>query len=338
MSIVTHIFLDTSIFDGQQYNFSSATLASFVGAADDLGVWLVLPDPTEREVRRHISDRSRDAMRALNEAYRKAPFLSKWRHFQNRLSNRDELLEVTRIALSEWADFVGQLKVIRLGYDRIDMPMIMDWYDKASAPFGTGKKRKEFPDAFAIAMLASYAKSEGIRIGVVSLDPDFKAACENFSSLVYFESLPHLTESLLSNPSRVLAIKAAIVADLEKLESRLLAYPFSFYYFDDNFELEDSRVSRVAILGIAIVAAVDDDVWTLTFEATVESEHVVHLQEWFDPEYARYDEEEYEVRDEAAITGSAKVALVKGDISGIRAIVSFDVDEPEIRITCPVDA
>jgi hypothetical protein len=48
MSIPTAVFLDTSILDGQQYNFESTALSTFVPVCKDLGLTLLLPEPTEK--------------------------------------------------------------------------------------------------------------------------------------------------------------------------------------------------------------------------------------------------------------------------------------------------
>ena len=51
MSIPTAVFLDTSVLDGHQYNFQSTPLATFAQACAKRSMKLLLPDPTEREIR-----------------------------------------------------------------------------------------------------------------------------------------------------------------------------------------------------------------------------------------------------------------------------------------------
>ena len=47
----------------------------------------------------------------------------------------------------------------------------MNWYDWKVAPFGEGTKRKEFPDAFAFAIVLQYAKKNKCSVAVVSKIP-----------------------------------------------------------------------------------------------------------------------------------------------------------------------
>ncbi|MBT2304204.1 DUF4935 domain-containing protein [Variovorax paradoxus] len=174
MSAPSAAFLDTSVFDGQQYNFASTALKTFIPAAKKAGLKLLLPDPTEREIRRHIHTRAREALEALDTARRRAPFLQKWSSFPKAARPSADNWEVTVVATDEWNAFLREFDVVKLGYEAIALKTVMDWYDRIAAPFGQGKKRKEFPDAFAVAILQAYAEKHGCFIAVVSEDPDFK--------------------------------------------------------------------------------------------------------------------------------------------------------------------
>src|SRR5712692_8192902 len=159
MSLPTAFFLDTSVLDGQQYNFASTAFTSFVPVARERKLLLLLPDPTKREVMRHIAERSTAALEALEDARRRAPFLSKWKHFPKPPENKWTTdWEVKRVATEEWESFLKQFSVKELAYEGVALNTVMNWYEKARPPFGSGKKRKEFPDAFAIAALAGYAQ------------------------------------------------------------------------------------------------------------------------------------------------------------------------------------
>ena len=136
MSIPTAAFLDTSIFDGQNYNYESTALSTFVPACTKRGVRLLLPEPTELEIKRHIKERSTDALAALSEARRKAPFLAKWPGLPPPTAKSEavERFQVYGIALREWQAFLKQFDVVPLGYDELDVKKVMRWYDNIEAP------------------------------------------------------------------------------------------------------------------------------------------------------------------------------------------------------------
>ena len=70
------IFIDTSIFDKLAYNFRSTKLETIRSLGKKLHLKLLIPDPTEREIKRHIADRSESAVKSLEAAARRAPFLT----------------------------------------------------------------------------------------------------------------------------------------------------------------------------------------------------------------------------------------------------------------------
>jgi len=147
-----NIFLDTCIFDGQAYNFNSAAFLSFSDAAQGKELKLLLPDPTEREIRKHITRNARAALTALREAKRKAPFVSKWNRWPKEQSEWTSEYEIRDLATAELDLFFSQsqFRLVKLGYEDVRLPEIMDWYQGVRPPFGQEKgKQKEFPDALS---------------------------------------------------------------------------------------------------------------------------------------------------------------------------------------------
>jgi len=194
MSIPQAVFLDTSVFAGQQYNFSSTAINSFINAANGKNIKLLLPAPTISEIERQMNARADEAFKALGDAIRKAPFLKNWKQWPEKPSGLFGEWQLHKIVFQEWNDFLNKFNVTKLDYEGIKIEKIMDQYNHIKPPFGEGKKRKEFPDAFAFESLSIYADKHSIYVAVISEDSDFKHACEQSTSLMYFPSLPKFTE------------------------------------------------------------------------------------------------------------------------------------------------
>jgi hypothetical protein len=229
------------MFDGQSYNFSSTKLSTFVPACRHRNLKLLLPDPTEREVKRHMAKRSAEAVELIEKAHRTAPFLTKWKGFPPD-SPKGHAQHIAPIA---WRTFLQQFDVVRLNYDGIAIGKVMNWYDATEPPFGPGGKRKEFPDAFIIAILSAYAEQHSCYIAVVSPDQDMKKACDRFSSLLYFQSLPVLTELLLSaEDSRMATFQAVLDRSIVKIAEVAYeaAHDVSFYHSNDYSNIQDSEL------------------------------------------------------------------------------------------------
>jgi hypothetical protein len=334
MSLPTAAFLDTSVLAGQQYNFESTALKTFIPVAKSCSLKLLLPDPTEREVLRQIRDRSHEALAALDGARRKAPFLVKWRHYPRRnhssWSDWEDKWELERIATDEWKAFLANFSLVRLGYGDTKIEKIMDWYDSTLPPFREGKKRKEFPDAFAIAILEAYARTNGAIVAVVSEDSDLKLACDRFHSLLYFRSLPALTELLIADPDRIETLRAAITQDLSAIETKIIEWAevLDFFHVDRRYSIRKSKFSRARISGVHIVA-IGDAECTLTFEAEIEADH---LLEWSEYLYPDEDETEAWVFEPTPISGTVKVALIPTS-HRIEKVALIEFDEMDFEVS-----
>jgi hypothetical protein len=336
MAIPTAVFLDTSILAGQQYNFSSTALSSFVPVAKNRSVKLLLPAPIKLEILRQIRERSDDALKALNEAKQRAPFLAKWKNFPKNNGTNFENWEVRRIAMNEWTAFIKQFTYIELGYEYVDLKRVMGWYDTVQAPFKDGKKRKEFPDAFAIDALAAYAAQNNCYIGIVTQDTDFRDACERFPSLLYFKSLPAITELLLSDDKRLLQIKQSIDSNLQDIKDELLSLKeeFTYRHSEDKYTDVDGDLEDIGIDDYSIVA-VGDHECTITFDATL---YFTADLTWEEAEYNGPDEEPSAtdatatVSDYTSASGTVKLKF-SGDYSNIEEIVFQEFDDYEIEVT-----
>lgn len=331
MSIPTAVFLDTSVLDGQQYNFQSTALATFAPACIKRSVVLLLPESTESEITRHIEELSNQAAQTLEDARRKAPLLAKWSGMPKDAKGCLGIKsEVHLAARKEWQSFLKQFKVVGLGYDGIDLKRVMGWYDRVEAPFQAGKKRKEFPDAFALAMLEAYASKEKIYVAVVSSDGDFKLACERFDRLLHFGSVPRLTEVLLSDDARLAALQQAVEEGADAITEAVFEDldRVSCYHLDERFKIGDVEWMDMETLDTSIVA-VGDGECTIAFYALLRVSAELRYMERTPDGPIGF---EHRVKDRVELEGTAKVFFgAEGKVS-VR-LMSFDDYEVKLSET-----
>lgn len=325
MALPEAVFIDTSVFDSQHYNFTATAFSTFLPVAREKALRLVLPAPTEGEILRHIKEFSEAAAGHLENARKESPMLAKWKHFPpiDRLPFlKYELAAAVR---KQWVDFSTSLTLVRLGYELVDLKEVMQWYENVRPPFAVGKKRKEFPDAFAVAMLANHSQSWGRAIAVVSNDPDFRSACERYPYLVYFGGLPALTELLLANESTIESIRERVNTEDAQLEAALLdeAKGILFMHARGYYQVLTSDIRGVAISDLRIVA-IGHHECTVAITAELDGAHEVH---WHFHDTVR--DEVYEgdglVCELSGISGMAKVAFDKSTGAVLSAdLVQFD--------------
>jgi hypothetical protein len=330
MLLPTSVFLDTSVLAGQQYNFSSAALSSFIPVAKAASLELLLPDPTEREIRRQIEKRSVDALNALENARRLAPFLSKWEHFPQKKSAISDWA-VRRVAFKELGEFLRQFNVKKLGYSDVNVSEVMGWYDNVKPPFREGKKRKEFPDAFAVAILAAYASKTGSRIAVVSEDPDFRLACDRYPSFFYFDALPTLTELLLKPDDQIEELRTSVLDDIGLLDDGIsdAASDLEVIHYNSDYKIEGSSIELISIDDVRVVG-VGKNECTIVFSAEIEVENHMVWEDW-DDSREDYLERDGWVSETATISGCSKVAINK-DTKKISEVLLVSLDQDFIEV------
>jgi len=332
MSIPTAVFLDTSVFDSQQYNFRSTTLTTFLSACVTRSLMLLLPDPTEREIKRHLRERIGEVLTAVENARRKAPFLAGLKGFGREFSTPElEVFEAETLANREWAAFLKQFSVVRLGYKTVDVEKVMRWYDKAEAPFKEGKKRKEFPDAFAIQMLDAHAQKEKLYVAVVSGDHDFKVACQRYSDLLYFQALPRLTELLLSDDTRVEKLRLSIDEKLGMLDEAIFdeLQGLDFHHRSDHLEVRGYDSVESEGVDVSFVA-VGDGECTIVFDTIQVMKFDVR---WEDDTEDGVRSFRHDVKERIELSGTAKLSFTEDFTISEVLLLSFDQKSVQLSET-----
>ena len=136
MHIPRTILIDTCIYDKNQYCFSSRWIEKFVQLAIAKKSTLLLPDPFEREVVRHIKERARAAQSAIQKACNEAPLINRWPRWHGKKAVETAASEIESATMAGWAAFLKNFTVEKIYYQDIDLAQIMDWYDKQKPPFG----------------------------------------------------------------------------------------------------------------------------------------------------------------------------------------------------------
>jgi|GEM_PF-4420835 len=252
------IFIDTGILDQECYDFSSARLAAFVASASAQNKRLLLPLPTKLEIEKHIQDQTRDAITALRKVREKNPLLRSIEGVPQSRAERDNMAEnLLAHCMEQWQRFRDRLECEDIDCSMVSVPEVIGWYSQVQPPFSP-QKRKEFPDAFALAALRDHAAASRRPIAVVSTDADFKAFCSAVSSLRFYPDLDQLTSEMVEDavPERRFA-RAVVLAEhaIPALVSRILAvFPDRGFANEQAPGDEDDTVENVVATGCELTA------------------------------------------------------------------------------------
>jgi hypothetical protein len=176
--------------------------------------------------------------------------------------------------------------------------------------------------------LSNYAEQNSCYIAVVSHDQDLKKACDRFPSLMYFQSLPDLTELLLSaEDGRIATFRAVLNANTDRIAEAAYeaTIDLSFYTDSDYATITDNEVTNLGLADMRIVALGEHEC-TIAFDAVIDVKHDI---QW--PVDENYSETDRVTRD-YDVSGTAKVSF-DATTNALVSIPYVALNEEEIKAT-----
>jgi predicted nucleic acid-binding protein len=129
MPLPRTVLIDTNIFEQYGYSFASQPVEKFLAIAQVKDLTLLLPDAIEREVLRHIKDKSAAARSALKKARHDAPFLQKWANWPSTDQMKNVKDDIAAAYIAGWEEFLKKFKVKK--------SLIDPWAQPKPAPLGS---------------------------------------------------------------------------------------------------------------------------------------------------------------------------------------------------------
>ena len=235
---ISALTIDTNIFDEKGLQLGSAPLAT-VAALSNRPFSFLLSGTVAQEVRGHIEKKAEEALRSVRKAIGEALFA-----FETVQPTRDEILnQITGAqapagaAQSRFAEYVDQSGCEILNDEElVTTKDLFEGYFAGHPPFGTGKKKDEFPYALALRALEATATARATAILVVSKDGAWRNFCEESQRLYLVPEL-ETALSLLNDPP--LVVRQAILTWLGPED-------------DGRAEIQHDLENRITDLDVAI--------------------------------------------------------------------------------------
>lgn len=192
------IFLDTEVFVNANFDYQNSSFKKLVDLVDNRELVLYLTTVTYQEILSNIEkevNNSDASLKTLHKEFRKKARI--FHNHQNLKSlfslnyNKDEIFQELK------NQFLYYLKITEaqiISVDKVSPKNIFDKYFNNKPPFKEGKKKSEFPDAFAIAALEKEAMDNDFKVYVISQDNDWQMACKGNNNLICLENVEKFIE------------------------------------------------------------------------------------------------------------------------------------------------
>ena len=221
------MYIDTEVFKRHGLRLDTKDFNTLKDTFIKGGLRLLIPAMMERELFRHYQRRAEACADAVNSKALQEhpiPFLKIWKP----QPKEEVIVKCFKELKSQWEQFKSHFTVEELPLVG-DINRVVDWYFSVQPPFGKGKKRKEFPDAFILSTLESYFKDHKANIAVVSGDGDLRTACKMRPYIQHYDSLkdyvkafePELTKEEYFIEEPVDPTQSIVTEDLQELKAIL---------------------------------------------------------------------------------------------------------------------
>lgn len=287
------VFIDTSVYFSHQFHFANSRFKTLLTLAQHGHVVLLTTDITVREIHANLDKVFDQKLGEINKALADGGILRRAKTFSLASVHPPLQEQEARDELHAEADaFFQQDGVLVLSTKSISSGRILDQYFSSEPPFGDGKKKSEFPDAFAAAAVLDWATENHVKVQVVAEDGDWKNMCATSTLLIHDFSLAAVVERLLQEQSNagVLRAHALIIefqSDLINSVKEELVNEWA-YLEDVEGDVHSIEPSEVQLITSRVVS-VEGDLASVELELIIEASFEIAYD---DPDSWIYDSEE----------------------------------------------
>jgi predicted nucleic acid-binding protein len=185
-----NVFIDTSVFIANNYSYDNPIFKALLEYISQDKVQVILTSVTVQEVKSHIEKDTERTVVAIKKARAEARILRNIpNHPISQIFTDFDAKLLRQTLTKQFDDFLNAARVIIVPVDEADIQKVFDLYFKREAPFGEGKKKSEFPDAFVLSALNKWCESDSEKACVISTDADMKEGVTSFPCLIHLNTL-----------------------------------------------------------------------------------------------------------------------------------------------------
>lgn len=178
-----NVFLDTEVFEAYNFNFDATGITELVRLAQANFVRVFLTTVTIGEVYAHIAEKINDASSKLkkfrNEEGRILQNVSTHKALLEKLDKQKCIEEIK----AKFRAFLSNVEVTVIDVRSVDPEKVFGDYFEWKAPFGVGRRKEEFPDAFAQHALTNWCEKAQTDMYVVSANRDWHSQIKHLLPL-----------------------------------------------------------------------------------------------------------------------------------------------------------
>ena len=248
------------MFEAASFNFKMTTLVSLEEQVEKGTVRLILTDITVLEVKARIEKTVLAQLGGFKKFKRNARVLrsSTLPEVKAALDLDDK--SVIADLQQQFEEFIQRTKAEIIDTSALPAGPVFEKYFATKPPFGTGDKKSEFPDAFAVNGLVEWTKNNAEPLYVISGDEPFRNACQPHKKLDGYAKLSTLLNRIIFADAVAGFIRDQILERIEYIkEGAKQEFEDRMYYVDDEDGDAEMSVQSLELDGQPEIIDADDD-------------------------------------------------------------------------------
>jgi len=211
------IFIDTQAFRQARFAVSNPSFVKLRELCKARKLTLLTTEITRREIDANILEVAFEIKNAIEKIAVLQPDLVVFGQPAKQLTEIDLAKTLTK-QVNEFFEGCGAVLV---ELPKTALATVLDLYFNRQPPFGEGKKKAEFPDAFVLEALKTKAGINDESVYVVSADPDYVNACEKNPHLENISSLSRFLDLYNGHAETISQVHATVTKNLKLIETKL---------------------------------------------------------------------------------------------------------------------
>lgn len=295
------IFIDTEVFRSKNYQFGEHTLQKLEEHLTLDRLHLLLSSITVNEIRGQIRELSNDVHSKLKQFQKDAKFLRNAPDLPCfKVFEKVTVEQIYGSAIARFESFLANKHVEVVSFEGVEIEGVFDRYFAARAPFGSGKKKSEFPDAFSIEAVSRAAERRQHELCVISNDGDLKNYVQDSMRMHHLPTIEDLLDLVVRTEE--ILVKPADIGDkfikdnIKDIEAHIIEKMEASEFYCASEDGDPYDINRIEIRSVEIVkskilsASRDGATYEIEFSAIINAdlEYVDYGNSYWDSEEKEY--------------------------------------------------
>lgn len=258
----------------------------------------MITDITVEEVKVHIDSGVSESLQALKKVRGPIKILRNIADLSDSVIFNDiDRASVREELYKQFEQFLTDTNAIIVSVSEANTRSVFDCYFKRAAPFGEGKKKSEFPDAFALSALNEWAESNQEVVFIASQDSDMNGIEVNFPRLFTLSSLEVFLDKVTSYFEKLAPLAQQLLENNFGLITNILEERFNLLGFilsDQDGDVNETRVIDIGEISaylISLTTSLNGESAEVRFELTTTISYEADVS-YENLETASYDSED----------------------------------------------